>query len=260
MKLELKEVASGYGHRTLIRGISLAVTDGEVLCLLGPNGSGKTTLFKTILGLIRLQGGQILLDGEDISRWPQARLARVMGYIPQAHIPPFPFKVLDVVLMGRTAHLGSMAAPGREDVAIARRAIATLNISHLEDRIYTEISGGERQLVLIARALAQEPRLLIMDEPTSALDFGNQLLVLGHIKQLAQMGLAIIMASHFPDHALLYSTKVLMLKEGRIYSQGCPEETVTEESLKSLYGVDVKIISSSLPGKGEVRVCLPVGR
>ncbi|BCV21590.1 ABC transporter ATP-binding protein [Moorella sp. Hama-1] len=260
MRLELKEVASGYGHRTLIRGISLVVTDGEVLCLLGPNGSGKTTLFKTILGLIRLQGGQILLDGEDISRWPRVRLARVMGYIPQAHNPPFPFKVLDVVLMGRTAHLGTMAAPDREDVAIARRAIATLNISHLEDRIYTEISGGERQLVLIARALAQEPRLLIMDEPTSALDFGNQLLVLSHIKRLAQMGLAIIMASHFPDHALLYATRVLMLKQGWVHSQGRPEETVTEESLKNLYGVDVKIIRAELPGCSETRVCIPVSK
>ncbi|AOQ24156.1 ABC transporter ATP-binding protein [Neomoorella thermoacetica] len=260
MRLELKEVASGYGHRTLIRGISLVVTDGEVLCLLGPNGSGKTTLFKTILGLLRLQGGQILLDGEDISRWPRVRLARVMGYIPQAHNPPFPFKVLDVVLMGRTAHLGTMAAPGREDVAIARRAIATLNISHLEDRIYTEISGGERQLVLIARALAQEPRLLIMDEPTSALDFGNQLLVLSHIKRLAQMGLAIIMASHFPDHALLYASKVMLLKKGQVYSLGRPEETVTEESLKNLYGVDVKIISTSLPGEQKAQVCIPVSR
>ncbi|OIQ08056.1 putative ABC transporter ATP-binding protein [Moorella thermoacetica] len=260
MKLELQGVASGYGHRTLIRGISLAVTDGEVLCLLGPNGSGKTTLFKTILGLIRLQGGQILLDGEDISRWSRARLARVMGYIPQAHNPPFPYRVLDVVLMGRTAHLGPMAAPGREDVAIARRAIATLNISHLENRIYTEISGGERQLVLIARALAQEPRLLIMDEPTSALDFGNQLLVLSYIKRLAQMGLAIIMASHFPDHALLYASKVMLLKKGQVYSLGRPEEMVTEENLKSLYGVDVKIIRAELPGCNETRVCVPVCR
>ncbi|MCR4443362.1 MAG: ABC transporter ATP-binding protein [Peptococcaceae bacterium] len=260
MKLELKEVSSGYGHHTLIRGISLAVTEGEVLCLLGPNGSGKTTLFKTILGLLRIHRGQILLDGEDISRWPRARLARVMGYIPQAHNPPFPFKVLDVVLMGRTAHLSPMETPGREDMAIARRAIATLNISHLEDRVYTEISGGERQLVLIARALAQDPRLIIMDEPTSALDFGNQLLVLGHIRRLAQMGLAIIMASHFPDHALLYATRVMMLKTGQIYSQGRPEETVTEESLKSLYGVDVRIIQAELPGCNETRVCIPVSR
>ncbi|OIQ60579.1 putative ABC transporter ATP-binding protein [Moorella thermoacetica] len=260
MRLELKEVASGYGHRTLIRRISLVVTDGEVLCLLGPNGSGKTTLFKTILGLIRLQGGQILLDGEDISRWPRARLARVMGYIPQAHNPPFPYRVLDVVLMGRTAHLGPTAAPGREDMAVARRAINTLNISHLEDRIYTEISGGERQLVLIARALAQEPRLLIMDEATSALDFGNQLLVLSHIKRLAQMGLAIIMASHFPDHALLYASKVMLLKKGQVYSLGRPEEMVTEENLKSLYGVDVKIIRAELPGCNETRVCVPVCR
>ncbi|AKX94206.1 iron ABC transporter ATP-binding protein [Moorella thermoacetica] len=260
MKLELKGVTCGYWGRAVVSGVSMEVESGEIMCLLGPNGSGKTTLFKTILGLIKPQAGDILLGGKNICGWPQARIARVMGYIPQAHNPPFPFKVLDVVLMGRTAHLGTMAAPGREDVAIARRAIATLNISHLEDRIYTEISGGERQLVLIARALAQEPRLLIMDEPTSALDFGNQLLVLSHIKRLAQMGLAIIMASHFPDHALLYASKVMLLKKGQVYSLGRPEETVTEESLKNLYGVDVKIISTSLPGEQKAQVCIPVSR
>ncbi|QGP93959.1 putative ABC transporter ATP-binding protein [Neomoorella glycerini] len=260
MKLTLKDVTCGYWGRAVVSGVSMEVESGEIMCLLGPNGSGKTTLFKTILGLIKPQAGEILFGGENICDWSQARIARVMGYIPQAHTPPFPFKVLDVVLMGRTAHLGIFAVPSPEDKEIVQEAMAALNISHLQDRVYTEISGGERQLVLIARALAQQPQVLIMDEPTSSLDFGNQVMVLSHIKRLAHTGLAIIMASHFPDHALLYASKVMLLKKGQVYSLGRPEETVTEENLKSLYGVDVKIIRAEIPGCSETRVCVPVSR
>jgi ABC-type cobalamin/Fe3+-siderophores transport system ATPase subunit len=207
MKLELSDGRCGYGEAAVLKGISLTVETGEVLCILGPNGTGKTTLFKSILGLLKLQAGSLKLDGKELSVLSRAQVARLIGYIPQAHQPPFPFKVMDVILMGRTAHLGLFASPGKRDREIAEEVIESLNIRHLQDKIYTQISGGEKQLVLIARALTQKPRILVMDEPTAALDFGNQLMVLSQIQKLAKRGLGIIMASHFPDHALLYSPK-----------------------------------------------------
>lgn len=257
MRLELSKVAAGYGCHPVIKDVSLEVEAGEILCLLGPNGSGKTTLLKAMLGFLKLQAGEICLDGENISSWPRVRLARVMGYIPQAHHPPFPFKVLDVVLMGRTAHLGPLAAPGPRDVEIARQALAALNISYLEDRVYTEISGGERQLVLIARALAQQPQVLIMDEPTSSLDFGNQVRVLERIAGLASQGLSIIMATHFPNHAFICAQKVALVNHGTVVA-GPPGSMITEASLKSLYQVDTKILSVAAASGSTYRVCVPM--
>ena len=169
IRLEINNVSCGYHHGTVVKDISVGLTSGEILCVLGPNGVGKTTLFKTILGFLRPQGGEILLDGENVRTWPRRRLAMVIGYVPQAHTPAFPFRVLDVVLMGRTAHIGLAASPAKADVAVAETALDVLGVSFLRDRIYTEISGGERQMVLIARALAQQPRFLVMDEPTANL-------------------------------------------------------------------------------------------
>lgn len=264
MKFRLCNGKCGYGTTTVLKDISFTVESGEVLCLLGPNGTGKTTLFKSILGLLKMQGGSIELDSRDMSTLSRAQIARMVGYIPQAHNPPFPFKVFDVILMGRTAHLGIFASPGKEDRKIAEDVLHTLNIQHLRDKIYTKISGGEKQLVMIARALTQEPLMLVMDEPTAALDFGNQLLVLSHIRRLADNGLGIIMASHFPDHAFLYSTKVMLLQRGGLFAAGTPGEVITEQNLKTLYGVNVKIVNTkvqSFCGKSderEVKVCVPV--
>ena len=176
--LEVSGLAFGYGRRRVGAGLDLTVRAGEVLCLLGPNGGGKTTLFKTLLGLLPPLAGAIRLDGEDVARWSRRRLAARLGYVPQAQGATFPFRVSDVVLMGRASRLGPFASPGPADRAIAARALASLEIAHLAERAYTEISGGERQMVLIARALAGEPRILVMDEPTASLDFGNQGLVI----------------------------------------------------------------------------------
>jgi ABC-type cobalamin/Fe3+-siderophores transport system ATPase subunit len=258
VKLELKNIAVGYGSRSIAEGVSVEIESGEVLCLLGPNGAGKTTLFKTLLGLLRPQAGEILIDGRSIRGWSRPQLARVIAYIPQAHNPPFPFKVLDVVLMGRTPHLSALSSPSKRDRQLAMDILEVLNISYLRDRIYTEISGGERQLVLIARALCQQPQILVMDEPTSGLDFGNQLKVLSHIARLAKRGLAVVMASHFPDHAFLYATKVALLRSGKLLMHGTPEEIVTEESLRTLYGVEVRIIDAGIYGDRRVKVCVPV--
>ncbi|MDI6813042.1 MAG: ABC transporter ATP-binding protein [Desulfitobacteriaceae bacterium] len=258
MKLEVNEVACGYGKRKVVGNISFTLESGSILCLLGPNGVGKTTLFKTILGFLRLQGGEILLDGEDIRTWPRRRLAKAMGYVPQAHTPPFPFKVLDVVVMGRTAHLGLGASPAKDDRALAYEALEILHVSYLKDRVYTEISGGERQLVLIARALAQQPQMLVMDEPTSNLDFGNQVRVLEQIKHLSQRGLGIIMTSHFPDHTFLASTKVALMQRDNIFFLGNADDVVTEENLKSAYGIDVRIISAVDASGTLIKTCVPL--
>jgi iron complex transport system ATP-binding protein len=258
MLLEMNKLSCGYEGRPIITNVSLTVGDGEILCLLGPNGVGKTTFFKTILGFLKLLDGRISLDGEDITTWPRGRLARAVGYVPQAHIPPFPFKVADVVVMGRTAHLGPFATPSPQDQEIADAALETLHIGDLRDRIYTEISGGERQMVLIARALTQQPELLILDEPTSNLDFGNQIRVLQQINQLARKGLGVMMTSHFPDHAFLCSGKVGIMQKGGELIIGVPDEIITEAYMRDTYGVAVKVIAGELEDGRGIKTCVPL--
>lgn len=259
MKLELNSISCGYNGYPTIRGFSMAVEPGEVICLLGPNGSGKTTLFKGILGLLPLYAGNILINGVDISKWPRPKLAQKIGYIPQEHNPPFPYKVLDLVIMGRAAYLGSFSSPSKKDVKKAEEALEILNITHLKNEPYTKISGGERQLVLIARALTQQPQILIMDEPTSNLDYKNQVLVLKHIQKLSQLGLSVIMSSHFPNQALFCASKVMLLKNGCMFGVGKPRDMITEENMKKLYDIDVQIVTASLYDGRKVRVCIPTG-
>ncbi|MBU3181112.1 ABC transporter ATP-binding protein [Clostridium psychrophilum] len=249
MELIIQNASCGYGTKNIIKDISVSVKSGEILCILGPNGVGKTTLFRTILGFLKLQSGEILLDKENIRTWSKKRLAKAISYVPQEHTPPFPFIVFDVVLMGRTAHLDMFASPSKKDKEIAEQAIDTLNISYLKNRIYTEISGGERQMVLIARSLAQQAQIMVMDEPTSNLDFGNQIRVLQQINNLASKGFGIIMTSHFPDHAFLCSTKAALMQKNDKFIVGNVDDVITEDNLKSAYGVNVKIISINVNGE-----------
>ncbi len=258
MKLELRQVGCGYGDRPVLRRVSFAVTEGEILCLLGPNGVGKTTLFKTILGFLKLQEGTIELDGSDIRQWTRRQFARTIGYVPQAHLPPFPFLVRDVVLMGRTAHLNAFAGPSAADRIIVDQALEQLGIVHLRQRIYTELSGGERQMVLIARALAQQPKLLIMDEPTANLDFGNQIRLLEQINQLARSGLGVIMTTHFPDHAFLCGSQVVLMGPGGELKEGPAERIVTEANLKHAYGIAVKVAEYQDRQGRLVKTCIPL--
>ena len=180
MMLSLHDISVGYGTRTVVYDVSFRIRTGEVVCLLGPNGSGKTTLFKAMLGLLPLQAGEMRLEGKNVRRWSRRDYARHIAYVPQLHVPSFPYTVLDMVSMGRTPYLGACSSPGPSDRRIANEVMEEISIAHLRDRPYTEISGGERQLVLIARALAQRPQFLIMDEPTSHLDYGNQIRTLAH--------------------------------------------------------------------------------
>ncbi|MFQ5993870.1 MAG: ABC transporter ATP-binding protein [Acidiferrobacterales bacterium] len=260
MRLAVDNLGFGYPSKPVGREASFTLTGGEVLCLLGPNGSGKTTLFKTVLGLLPPQAGTVRLGEENMAGWSRQQIARVMGYVPQAHNAYFPFTVLETVLMGRTAHMGLFASPSRRDINAAERALDTLNIMHLRDAVYTRISGGERQLTLIARALAQEPQILVMDEPTASLDFGNQMLVLDQIHALAEKGMAIILSTHDPDHAFLCAHRVAMLHEGKLVRLGAPSDVITRDSLKLLYGVNIDVVE--LPayrsdGQRRIHVCVP---
>ena len=258
MRLEARHLDIGYRGRRVGTDVSLSLEAGEVLCLLGPNGSGKTTLFKTLLGLLPPQGGQVLIDGEDLRSKRRSEIARWVSYVPQAHAAFFPFTVREVVLMGRTAHLGVFSSPSRRDHEFAQAAIDRMRISALADSIYTRISGGERQLTLIARALAQDARIMVMDEPTANLDFGNQVRVLEHIQALAECGMGVLLSTHDPDQAFLCATRVALLHEGRLARLGGPGETITVESLKQIYGVDVAVASVPVDPGQERRVCIPL--
>ncbi len=240
--LETRSLSYGHPGRTLGHDINLDVQAGEVHCVLGPNGGGKTTLFRTLLSLLPAHAGSIALGGIPLASCTSSERARLMAYVPQAGNSYFAFTVRDVVLMGRTAYLGLFAAPGVKDFDAANAALAELRIDHLADKSFTQISGGERQLALIARALAQESPLLILDEPTASLDFGNQTLILQEILRLKASGRSVLFCTHDPDHALQCADRALLLHQGNVLALGAPREVVTAANLHTLYGVEVELI------------------
>jgi iron complex transport system ATP-binding protein len=241
MRLEAQDLAFGYPGKPVGEGVDLALGAGEVVSLLGPNGAGKTTLFKTLLGLLPAQGGRVLLDGQPLVGMARVEIARRIAYVPQAHAAHFPYSVQDMVLMGRTAHLGPFARPGAADHAAALEALRMLGIAALAEADYTKTSGGQRQLALIARALAQAAPLIIMDEPTASLDFGNQALVLRAIRALAAEGYGIVLATHAPDHAFACATRVALLHRGTLLAQGPPAAILTPARLETVYGIKVAV-------------------
>jgi len=256
-RLESVALDFGYpGHR-VGRNVSLSLPAGEIVCLLGPNGGGKSTLFRTLLGLLPAQGGEVRLDGEPLARLSRTAIAKRVSYVPQAHAGAFPFSVLDVVLMGRTAHLPPFSSPGRRDVAIAEASLERLGLAHLAGQVYTRVSGGERQLALIARALAQEAPLVVMDEPTASLDFGNQVRVLDEVRALARSGIGVVMATHDPDQAFLCADRVALLHGGRLVADAPPREAITPASLAEVYGVDADVIDVTLATGETRRLCVP---
>lgn len=257
MKLEIKNAVFGYPGKPIINNINFELNTGEIVCVLGRNGAGKTTFFKSLLGLIQPLSGSVLLNEKPIDRWNRPQFARWVGYIPQARSLPFPFTVLDVVLFGRTAHLSAFGSPGKKDRLLAMECLDMLNISHLMNRTFTHLSGGEQQLVIIARALAQQPSFLVMDEPTSSLDFGNQIKIIRQVNALKNNSLGIIMATHSPDHAFMCEARVAIVHDGQLWKTGNANEVITEEILKEIYGVDIKV--RSLGNKPECNrlVCVP---
>ena len=258
LKLQVSQATYHY-DRTKTSGfknINFTVENGDVLSILGPNGCGKTTLLKCLNSLLKLYGGNITLNNQNVSRLPKAEIAKSMGYVPQMHQPIFPFSVLDAVLVGRVSHLSLLASPGIQDIQIAEESLDAMGIAHLKNKPYTRISGGERQLVMFARVLAQKPSLLLLDEPTSHLDFGNQIRLLNIVQRLSTTGLPIVMTSHFPDHAFLVSSKVALMKNGEFIDLGTPDDVMTDGNLEKLYNIKVKVINLDL-GINR-RICVPI--
>ena len=253
MRLEAFDLSIGFPGHLVGSGISLALDTGEVLCLLGPNGAGKTTLFRTLLGLQRPLSGFAAIDGKPLDRLRPAEIAQRMAYVPQAHVTEFSYSVLDVVLMGRTARLKPFSSPGAEDERVAREKLNGLGIGALADADYTRISGGQRQLVLVARALAQGAPILVMDEPTASLDFGNQTMVLARIRDLATEGYGVVLSTHDPDHALLVANRVAIIAEGGLRAVGAANDVVTGAMLSGIYGTEVRV-EETPSGR---RVCVP---
>ena len=257
MSLEGRDLAIGYGSVTVGQGLDVGLAPGELALLLGPNGCGKSTLFRTLLGLIPALGGEVRLDGEALAGLPRRELARRLAYVPQSSLGYFPFTVLETVLMGRAAHHGPFAAPGAADRRAAADALAQLGLEGLAARAFTRLSGGQRQLVLIARALAQRSRYIVMDEPTASLDFGNQVRVLSMVRAVADAGAGVLLASHDPDQALRVADRVVVMGAGRIEAEGAPAQTLTEPLLEAVYGVPVRIGEVSAGGQVLGRTCYP---
>ncbi|MBF0507308.1 MAG: ABC transporter ATP-binding protein [Deltaproteobacteria bacterium] len=244
--LEINRLCFGYNHHgaNVLNDVELKIAEGRMTTILGPNGSGKTTLFKCITGLVKPRQGTILFGGTELAHLSYEKRAKIMAVVPQEHEPPFPYSVLDAVMMGRVSHVSMWSSPSKHDCLKAEEAIETIGIGRLKNRPYTKISGGERQLVLIARALAQEAPILILDEPTSHLDFKNQVLVLNKVREIvSQKQLTVVMTLHDPNLATLFSDNIVMINGGRIMTSGVPQEVMTEANLKAMYGIDVDVIS-----------------
>jgi iron complex transport system ATP-binding protein len=242
MTIEGHDLAIGYPDRLVGKGLNVRLMEGEVLALLGPNGGGKTTLLKTLLGLIPARGGEVRVSDRPLAALSVSERARLIGYVPQMHHGTFAFTVETVVLMGRTAHGSLFAAPTAHDRAVSHAALERFGIASLSQRAYTEISGGERQLVLLARALAQEPRFIVLDEPTASLDFGNQGKVMHEIRALSESGLGVLFTTHDPNHAMRAATRAFLLRDGACLAEGPVGDVLRRDRLEQLYRAPVQIM------------------
>lgn len=231
------------GAEDVLKGVGFFAPEGRMTVVVGPNGSGKTTLFKCIAGLWTPRKGIVIFADRDLTRISPRARAKLLALVPQEHDPPFPYRVFEMVLMGRTPHLSLFSTPSQRDREAAYTALEIMGIAALADRPYTKISGGERQLVLLARALAQEAPLLLLDEPTSHLDFRNQIAILEKVRQtMERKGWTVLMTLHDPNLALQFADHVVMMGQGLVPAQGSPAEVLTAERIKDLYGLDVSVI------------------
>lgn len=242
--LQASALSIGYGSRCIGQGFELGLAPGQVLALLGPNGGGKTTLLKTLLGLLPPLAGRVLLEGEPLARLDPRQRARRLAYVPQSSAAVFAYTVADLVLMGRSAHGGLLARPGARDHAAVAAALERMGIAHLGQRPATLVSGGERQLALIARALAQQSAYVVLDEPTASLDFGNQGRVLRELRRLAEQGLGVLFTTHDPNHARRHADAAVLIRDGRTLASG-PVATVLQQAmLQQLYQAPVDHLRS----------------
>lgn len=259
--VEINGVSFGYpGRGRCLVDISFSLCQGEICCLLGPNGAGKTTLLRCLLNLLSPSHGTIRVHGHRIAALSARELARLVAYVPQRASTPFAFTAADVAVMGRTPHLPLYATPSALDRRMAQDRLDELGIGHLRDRRFSELSGGERQLVLIARALVQQAPVLVLDEPTAALDFGNEIRLLGVVAALAREGRSIVMTTHQPAHALSHSNRAILMRRGVITADGPPGTTITSERLTALYEAPIHVATVDAPdghgGTEKLRACI----
>ena len=257
-KIEARSLAFSYHEEPVLRGLDFSADEGDVVAVLGPNGAGKSTLFRCLLGFLRPQAGEVLVSGRNVSAMSRSEAASHLAYIPQSAATAFNYTVLETVLMGLTSRLGRFRSPGSAEVKIALDALDSLGIAHLKDRGCGQISGGERQLALLARALAQNAGILIMDEPTANLDYCNSWRVMDRISGLAGRGYTMIFSTHDPNQALFHAGKVLVIEAGRVVAAGAAQETLSGDLLSKLYHISVSV--RKIPyGGGEALISVPGG-
>lgn len=254
MKLKVEHLDFYFGKRQILKDISFEAQSGEFLSILGPNGVGKSTLFRCILNLLQPRAGTIMIDGRDVKEMTARELAQQIAYIPQFHKPTFNYSVLNMVLMGTAAQLRTLSTPGKAQIEIAQNALARMKIEHLAEHPYGFCSGGEKQLCLIARAIAQQAKILVMDEPSASLDFGNRIRVMQTVRSLVADGYTVVQTTHDPEQAFMYSDKILAIHDGQVLAWGTPQEVMKSELMSKLYGIDMEIHSLH---NDSIRVCVP---
>ena len=257
--IRAEHLSFAYNNRVkVLDDISFQIGRGQLVAVLGPNGAGKSTLFRCILRLLNKYEGEIFLDGHNTRHVSRKKMAQLAAYIPQSETPVFNYTVRDCVLMGTTGMLSPLRSPGSEQIEIAQNAIDFLGIGHMAERGINEISGGERQMALLARAIAQKAKVLIMDEPTANLDYGNQHCVLRAIQNMAESGYTILLSTHNPEHALRYATHLLAIKDHRVLADGSASEILTESLIREIYGLGGRILEEEIHG-AVIRSCMPTG-
>lgn len=245
--INLKQVSFSYGDTPVLHHIDLLVQEGEMVALLGPNGSGKTTLIKLLSGVLRPTAGDIHLDGSVLSRMKRRQVAQRVAVVPQQFSMPFAFTVREVVLLGRTPFLSLFSDEGEQDHRVVQQVIERIGIAALKERFFNELSGGERQKAILAMALAQEPKILLLDEPTAHLDINHQVEILDLVKSLnREQGVTVIGAMHDLNLAALYFDRLLLLKEGRIFADGTPEKLLTVETIEEVFAASVHVTQHPL--------------
>lgn len=254
MSVDVKDLSFSYGDRKILNNISFHAEAGEMFSILGCNGVGKSTLFRCILGLLKNYTGKVYIQQQDTSKLSHRQMAKLVAYIPQNTASAFNYSVEDIVLMGMAAGLSPLRSPKKEELEKVDWALEKCGIIHLKKRCFHHLSGGERQLVVISRALVQNAPVLMLDEPTASLDFGNQMLVWEQTRNLSNEGYTVIQTTHNPEHSYMFSDKILAIRDGSVLAFGKPDEVINEDVISRLYNIDVNV--SSLYGD-KVRVCIP---
>jgi len=243
----VENLSYDYGNQPVLRNLSFSVPRGKFFIIIGPNGSGKTTLLKLISGIISYPQGRLDILGQPVCSYTRKSLAKTIAYVPQTLLTEFPFTVAEAVLMGRSPYLGILGIESQKDLDISRRAMSFAGVEHLRDRKLDQLSGGERQRVFIARAVCQDPQIILLDEPTASLDLAHQIRAMDMMEQLKEeKGLTIIMVSHDVNLAAMYGDSLLLLKDGEIVGMGTPNEVLTFRMLEKAYGCTLLVNDSPL--------------